>query len=102
MAETGQSLDMQKKWEGLGISNDFLFVKVMRYPERCKELLRRIFPDMKIDRVEFPTVQKAISVDMDAKSIRLDLYVVDDVGVVYDIEMQAADTKELPKRTRYY
>ena len=102
MAETEQNLDMQKRWEALGISNDFLFGKVMRDPELCKELLQRIFPDMKIDRVEFPTVQKTIRVDADAKSIRLDLYVVDDVGAVYDIEMQAADTKELPKRTRYY
>lgn len=33
---------------------------------------------------------------------RLDVYVKDGKNLVYDIEMQAADTKELPKRSRYY
>jgi len=102
MGETEEGLQMQKIWEGLGISNDFLFGKVMRDPELCQGLLQRIFPDMEIDHVEFPVAQKSISVDMDAKSIRLDLYVVDGTGTVYDIEMQVVDTKELPKRTRYY
>ncbi len=39
---------------------------------------------------------------MDAKSVRLDVYVWDGKGTVYDIEMQVANAKELPKRTRYY
>lgn len=39
---------------------------------------------------------------MDAHSVRLDVYVKDDRETVYDIEMQVSDTKELPKRSRYY
>ena len=39
---------------------------------------------------------------MDAQSVRLDVYVKDDRETVYDIEMQVSDTKELPKRSRYY
>ncbi len=102
MGETEQKMDIQAMWEGLGISNDFLFGKVMQDMELCKGLLERIFPDMKIDHVEYPMLQKTINPDVDAKSVRLDVYVVDDVGTVYDIEMQMTDTKELPKRTRYY
>lgn len=89
-------------WESLGISNDFLFGKVMQDAELCKELLQRIFPDMKIDHIEYPEAQKGIKPDVDAKSVRLDVYVQDGKGTVYDIEMQVADTKELPKRSRYY
>ena len=92
----------QKNWEDLTISNDFLFGKVMQNPELCKELLQRILPDLKIDRIEYPELQKSINVDMDARSVRLDVYVKDDKEVVYDIEMQVSDTKELPKRSRYY
>lgn len=92
----------QTSWENLGISNDFLFGKVMQNPKLCKELLQRILPDLKIDRIEYPELQKAIKPDADAKSIRLDVYVKDDKNVVYNIEMQASDTKELPKRSRYY
>ncbi len=89
-------------WEELTISNDFLFGKVMQDAELCKELLQRILPDLNIDRIVYPELQKTISLDLDAKSIRLDVYVKDGRGTIYDIEMQVIDTKELPKRTRYY
>ena len=93
---------MNKAWEALGIANDFLFGKVMQEPELCKELLHRILPDLEIDRIEYPELQKGIRPDIDAKSVRLDVYVRDGKGTVYDIEMQVADTKELAGRTRYY
>lgn len=89
-------------WEELGISNDFLFGKIMRNPELCMELLHRILPDLDIERIEYPETQKSIQPDVDARSVRLDVYVKDDKHTVYDIEMQVADTKELPKRSRYY
>lgn len=89
-------------WEELGISNDFLFGKIMQDSELCKELLQRILPDLEIDHIEYPELQKEIKPDVDAKSIRLDVYVRDGRGTIYDIEMQVTDTKELPKRTRYY
>ncbi|MCM1251661.1 MAG: Rpn family recombination-promoting nuclease/putative transposase [Clostridium sp.] len=89
-------------WESLRISNDFMFGKVMQDAELCKELLQRILPDLEIDHIEYPEAQKAIRLDADAKSVRLDVYVRDGKGTVYDIEMQVADTKELPKRSRYY
>lgn len=89
-------------WERLGISNDFIFGKVMQDPGLCQELLRRILPDLEIGRVEYPEPQKGIRPDADAKSVRLDVYVKGGGDRVYDVEMQAADTKELPKRSRYY
>lgn len=94
--------DSQTSWEELSISNDFLFGKVMQNPQLCKELLQRILPDLKIDHIEYPELQKNIRQDIDAKSVRLDVYVKDEKAVVYDIEMQVSDTKELPKRSRYY
>lgn len=93
---------MQEKWEELSIANDFLFGKIMQNPELCKELLQRILPDLNIDHIEYPELQKAIKPDMDARSVRLDVYVKDNKNTVYDIEMQVSDTKELPERSRYY
>ena len=63
----------QTKWEELSISNDFLFGKVMQDAELCKELLQRILPDLKIERIEYPELQKAIKKDFDAKGVRLDV-----------------------------
>lgn len=90
------------EWESLSIANDFIFGKVMQNPELCKELLKRILPDLEIERIEYPERQKSIRPDADAKGIRLDVYVRDDKESVYDVEMQVSDTKELPKRSRYY
>ena len=89
-------------WEELQISNDFIFGKIMQDPKLCKELLQRILPGLKIDRIEYPETQKAVRPDIDAKSVRFDAYVEDGKGTVYDIEMQVGTSKELPKRTRYY
>ena len=92
----------QTNWEDLGISNDFLFGKVMQNAKLCQELLQRILPDLEIDHIEYPELQKTIKPDADAKSVRLDVYIKDNKNVIYNIEMQACDTRELPKRSRYY
>ncbi|MCI9560768.1 MAG: hypothetical protein HFG52_16575, partial [Lachnospiraceae bacterium] len=86
----------ETKWEELSISNDFLFGKVMQDAELCKELLQRILPDLDIDHIEYPELQKTIKEDYDAKGVRLDVYVNDGKDTVYDIEMQAVTSKCLP------
>ena len=89
-------------WEEIGLSNDFIFGKVMSDPEFCKELLERILPGIEIDHIEYPELQKPIKEDIDARSVRLDVYVKDGKNTVYDIEIQKVNTRELPKRSRYY
>ena len=37
-----------------------------------------------------------------SKGIRLDVYVEDEAGTVYNVEIQTTDKKNLPKRLRYY
>lgn len=43
--------DFDRQWEELGISNDFLFMKVMQNPELCKELLHQILLNLEIDHI---------------------------------------------------
>ena len=69
--------EIELKWMHIGISNDFLFGKVMQDPYLCQKLLERILPDLAIDRIEYPELQKSIRPDSAAKSIRLDVYVKD-------------------------
>ena len=90
-----------KKFEDLTISDDFMFGIVMRDPKYCKPFLETIL-NIKISRIEYPEDQKTINLSLDAKSIRLDVYVEDDFDTVYNIEMQNGPHKNLPKRTRYY
>jgi len=69
---------IKTNWDEIGISNDFLFGKIMRDPELCKELMQRILPMLDIRRVEYPELQKTIRQNVDARSVRLDVYVNDD------------------------
>ena len=102
MKEYKDQIEPYVPWEELEICNDFLFGKIMQEAELCRELLQRILPELEIDHIEYPELQKTIKADVDAKSVRLDVYVRDDKNTVYDIEMQVVNTGELPKRTRFY
>ncbi len=90
-----------EKWERARITNSFLFYKIMTSnPEECRQLIE-ILLEKPIERIEFLTGEHTIDIDWDAKGIRLDVY-VKGTDEVYDLEMQASDTGDLPKRARYY
>ena len=96
--------DVNKIWENLTIADNFIFQKVMRKKRLCKHFIEKIL-HVKVQKIMFPETEKDIHIRRDSKSVRLDVYVEDDKGTLYDIEMQTtdyADPAELPKRTRYY
>lgn len=90
-----------KSLEELTITDDFMFGAVMSDPQYCKPLLELVL-GVKIRKIEYPEPQKSISERFGSKSIRLDVYVADDAGTIYDVEIQTESKKNLPKRTRYY
>lgn len=92
---------IRKKLEELTILDDFMFGAVMSEPKRCKPLLEYIL-GVKIKKIEYPELQKVIDKHYDSKAVRLDVYVADDKGTVYNVELQATRQKYLPKRIRYY
>ena len=92
---------MFKPIEALTITDDFMFGAVMRDPKLCKPLLEMIL-GVKIRKIEYPELQKTLNERYGSKSIRLDVYVEDEAGTVYDVEIQTTEKKHLPKRTRYY
>ena len=92
---------MAKSIEELTIVDDFMFGAVMRDPKLCKPLLELIL-NVKIRKIEYPELQKTIDKRYGSKAIRLVVYVEDEAGTVYDVEIQTTEKKHLPKRTRYY
>lgn len=91
----------KKSLEELTIVDDFMFGAVMSEPKRCKPLLEYIL-GVEIERIEYPDLQKTIDKQYKSKAVRLDVYVADGKGTVYNIEIQTTKKKNLPKRTRYY
>lgn len=93
--------DMPKKFEELELKDDFMFGIVMRKPEYCKPFLETIL-GVSIQKIEYLENQKTIKLTPEAKAVRLDIYLNDENGTIYNIEMQTTNKAEIPKRSRYY
>ena len=89
-----------KPIEELTFTDDYMFGYVMRNEEICKGLLERLL-QIKIERLEYPELQKSITPHYENKGVRLDVY-VQDSNRVFDVEVQNILDDDLPTRTRYY
>jgi len=88
-------------WEDLTFANNFLFCKILESePEICRRLLEMLL-HIEIERIETPQIEKTIFENPDSKSVRFDVYVRNE-DRIFDVEMQTAPKKWLPKRSRYY
>ncbi|MBQ4401936.1 MAG: hypothetical protein II832_07200, partial [Synergistaceae bacterium] len=85
------NLPADRQWENLKLSNDFLFGKVMRTKKACTEMMRRIFPDEKIEGIKFVSLQKAVKSGLDSRGVRFDMYIEAENRKVYDVEIQTTD-----------
>lgn len=90
------------EYEKLKFTNNFVFCKVMENNlDLCRELLELLLK-VRIKKVKLADKEKVLDITPDNKSVRLDIYVEDEKGTVYNIEMQVAPKKNLPRRSRYY
>ena len=100
MTKNDYKLTPEEKWERATLSNNFIFYKVMKnHQDACKQLLEMLL-GIKIESMEMKQ-EETIALDYDSKGIRLDVF-VKDTGRMFDVELQVANTKELPERARYY
>ena len=91
-----------KPFEELTIQDNFMFQKVMRNKRICKATIERLL-DIQIKDIVYLEEEKTMNLTLDGKSIRLDVYVNDEKGTVFNVEMQTSkDMEELVKRVRYY
>lgn len=91
----------RKGLEERSIKDNFVFGAVMQNPRKCKSLLECIL-GIKIRKIKYPELEKTIDKAIGSKSVRLDVYVEDEFDTIYNIEIQATNRKNLPKRSRYY
>ena len=85
----------------LPLHSDFMFGQVMRSEEICRLFLESLL-DVEIGRIEFLDRQKDFTDSYEYHSIRLDVYLKDDKGTVFNVEIQADRRDDLPKRVRFY
>lgn len=87
-------------------TNDFVFNKVL---ERNRDLaieILKMAADDEITGIDLDSIivrqQEPKASVIDAKSVRYDIYMVNDKKEMFDIEMQTTNNKNLPLRSRYY
>ena len=90
-----------KPLKDLRLLDRFLFAELMEDEECSKEVLEIIL-GKEISLLSKDQTEKEIRTATWLKSIRLDVYSVDEEGTVYDTEMQQNWRDDLEKRSRYY
>lgn len=85
----------------LNLTNRFLFDQVMEDPDTQQDVLSIIF-GREIPLLKHNESEKEIRVSPVIRSIRLDIFSMDEEENVYATEMQGIKKTDLAKRSRYY
>ncbi len=93
---------VRKTYQELTFTDDYMFCKVLSNDLELSRQLLELLLDRDIRKVELADPQHEISITSDIRSVRFDVYLNDEEGTVYDLEMQTANSRILPRRSRYY
>ena len=85
----------------LPLHSDFMFGQVMRSTEICKLFLEELL-NITIQQIKFIDQQKDLSDSYEYHGIRLDVYLKDEKGTVFNVEMQVDRKKGFTRRARFY
>ena len=91
---------MAKRFEDLTFADDWMFQTVLKDPLISAELVELLL-GVRVGRVEYPELEKAIKPYYTTKGVRLDVYLKDEDKVI-DVELQSYEMEALGKRMRYY
>lgn len=93
---------MKKTLKELTLLSKFLFDQTMDMPEAHEAALRIILSEQNLKLMNPAQTEKEFRTAPWLRSIRLDVFAIDEERKMYDTEMQAEYRKDLMKRSRYY
>ena len=89
-----------KKWEDLQFYDNFIFCKVMKNKNLCRQMLE-ILLGINVQDIEYIQSEHPLDDYYQTRGIRMDVYVEGD-DKVFNLEMQTGDYEDLLLRSRYY
>ena len=92
--------ELQKKWESLTFTDNFIFSRVMHDENICRQVVELIL-GVRIGKIRYLSAQDEHKTDPDSMRIIMDVFLRDENRII-NVEMQTGHKKELPKRSRYY
>ncbi|MCD8323529.1 MAG: Rpn family recombination-promoting nuclease/putative transposase [Clostridiales bacterium] len=94
-------MEYRKTLQELTLLDRFLFAETMEKPENMQAVLEIILGrDLVLKYL--PQAEKEQRISSRFRFVKLDVWAQDEEGAVYDTEVQARNTGNLPKRSRYY
>ena len=94
-------MNQRRSLKELNLLDKFLFDEAMDDPENVKTMLDIILRQNTMLKHP-PQTEKEQRISTDNRQIRLDVYAMDEDDVVYEVEAQKENTRNLPKRSRLY
>ncbi|MCD8152556.1 MAG: Rpn family recombination-promoting nuclease/putative transposase [Clostridiales bacterium] len=94
-------MEYRKTLQELTLLDRFLFEETMEKPENMQAVLEIILGRNLVLKY-LPQAEKEQRTSSRFRFVKLDVWAQDEEGAVYDTEVQARNTGNLPKRTRYY
>lgn len=94
-------MNQKKTLKDLTLLDRFLFAEVMDKPENLQTILEIILGHEIILKY-LPQTEKESRKSPLYRYVKLDVWTKDMENTIYDTEVQNTDTKNLPKRSRYY
>ena len=91
-----------KTLKELTLLDKFLFDEVMDIPEAHEAALRIILGDENLKLLTAAQTEKEVRTAPWLRSIRLDVYSVDENLRIYNTEAQKTKNPDLPRRSRFY
>ena len=90
-----------KDLKDLNLLDRFLFAEAMEDPQNMRDVLEIILgKDVVLKHL--PQTEKEARISPASRFAKVDVWAKDTDEVVYDTEVQGTNTKNLPKRSRYY
>ena len=82
------------------ITNKYTFARIFSDPDNVKPLLEAVL-EVPIGEIRYVVPEHGIEPSLKGHGVRMDVFVNDANGTVYDVEMQNADDGDLALRSRY-
>lgn len=98
---TAVPVEIRTKLDNMNLTDRFLFSETAE-DLQAYEAMVSIFMEEEIAVVNWTETEKELRISPQLRAVRLDVIGSDEFGKIYQTEMQNRNTKNLPKRSRYY
>ena len=93
--------EIKTKLDSMTLLDRFLFNETVEDVQTYNDMIEILLDDQ-VHLISWTETEKELRVSPELRQVRLDVIGMNELGEVYQMEMQQKNTYNLPKRSRYY